>query len=505
MDAAPPPPTDRHIVATTFGLCLVLYLLLSPGRVGGSDTTEMLRLAESLKRGSVAIEPVPGWSFQGPDGRHFSRYGLGYPILLAPFLAAGEAVARVVARFPPYYYSRLAASVVNPLLTAATAALLLRLLLSIGFSRRRSLLTALLWAFGSVAFVQTKEGLSEPTATFFLVAAAVAFRQAVLEDTPRAAVLGSAALSAAVLTRPLVAACAPAVLPWLLASRRRGRILTAAAIPALAGLLVQLAYNAVRTGSPLRFGYGDTTSMFVLPSVRELAYRFLSLWVSPGAGLLVWQPYLLLAPLGVVALARRSRKDLAVVTGVFGPLFVAVWLYSDWFAGPRLLSPALPFLTVLVAASFDARPLAGRAAGRAAFAGAFALGLLAQLPYVLVPSIRMETRLVLEGNARRDWAPGNAPLLGGWHDVAAVAAVPKDAPLVYSETGFPVGGPKEWFRRSATMNSFAFWFVHAARLGVPPPLLTVLALLLLAAALALSRRLVALTGQTRERGVRSVT
>jgi hypothetical protein len=478
MDAAPPPPTDRHIVATTFGLCLVLYLLLSPGRVGGSDTTEMLRLAESLKRGSVAIEPVPGWSFQGPDGRHFSRYGLGYPILLAPFLAAGEAVARVVARFPPYYYSRLAASVVNPLLTAATAALLLRLLLAIGFSRRRSLLTALLWAFGSVAFVQTKEGLSEPTATFFLVA---------------------------VLTRPLVAACAPAVLPWLLASRRRGRILTAAAIPALAGLLVQLAYNAVRTGSPLRFGYGDTTSMFVLPSVRELAYRFLSLWVSPGAGLLVWQPYLLLAPLGVVALARRSRKDLAVVTGVFGPLFVAVWLYSDWFAGPRLLSPALPFLTVLVAASFDARPLAGRAAGRAAFAGAFALGLLAQLPYVLVPSIRMETRLVLEGNARRDWAPGNAPLLGGWHDVAAVAAVPKDAPLVYSETGFPVGGPKEWFRRSATMNSFAFWFVHAARLGVPPPLLTVLALLLLAAALALSRRLVALTGQTRERGVRSVT
>src|ERR1035437_6248178 len=93
MDAAPPPPTDRHIVATTFGLCLVLYLLLSPGRVGGSDTTEMLRLAESLKRGSVAIEPVPGWSFQGPDGRHFSRYGLGYPILLAPFLAAGGAGA----------------------------------------------------------------------------------------------------------------------------------------------------------------------------------------------------------------------------------------------------------------------------------------------------------------------------------------------------------------------------------------------------------------------------
>src|SRR5450759_4654540 len=200
MDAAPPPRTDRQIVATTFGLCLALYLLLPPGRAGGSDTTELLRLAEPLKRGPVAVEPVPGWSFQGPDGRHFSRYGLGYPILLAPFLAAGEAVARLVAKFPPYYYSRLAASVVNPLLTAATAALLVRLLLAIGFSRRRSLLAALLWAFGSVAFVQTKEGLSEPTATFFLMAAAVAFRRAVLEDTPRAAVLGSAALSAAVLT-----------------------------------------------------------------------------------------------------------------------------------------------------------------------------------------------------------------------------------------------------------------------------------------------------------------
>ena len=103
------------------------------------------------------------------------------------------------------------------------------------------------------------------------------------------------------------------------------------------------------------------------------------------------------------------------------------------------------------------------------------MSVLAQLPSILVPAIRMESRLVLEGRQRDYWSPATAPATGGWRDVLAVARVPAERELIYSSSGLPVGGPREWFERSATMNSFAFWFVHAARLGVPRALLILLA------------------------------
>jgi hypothetical protein len=79
----------------------------------------------------------------------------------------------------------------------------------------------------------------------------------------------------------------------------------------------------------------------------------------------------------------------------------------------------------------------------------------------------MQTRLALDGQASDYWAARSVPLIGGWRDVWAVSRVPKGQDLLYSDTGLPEGSPREWFERSATMNAFAFWFVHAGRLGVP--------------------------------------
>lgn len=469
------PKKSRRLTLLFFLFCLSVYLAISPGRIGGSDATEMLHLAEALGKGRLSIDPVPGWSFQGPDGNWYSRYGLGYPAILVPFMKAGAVAAKVVGRFPELYFTRFSASLVNPLLVGAAAAALFRLLCGIGFSTRRGLAVASLYGFGSIAFPQTKDGLSEPAATLFLVLACLCVRTGIREGKAGMTAAGGLLSAAAILTRPFLAVGLLGPALYLAVTGKGGSRLRQAlafAVPVMAGASLQLWYNAARTGSALSFGYGPAGAIFGVPPPGEMGYRLASMLLAPGCGLVVWQPFLLLVPFGLAPLWRRSRTESAVVAGLVLPLFATVWVYEDWALVPRLLAPALPSLSVLVAAAFD-RPLLSRARV-AVWAGVFGLSVLAQVPSVLVPAIRMESRLALEGRQRDYWSPATAPAIGGWQDVVAVSRVPADRELIYSSSGLPVGGPKEWFERSATLNSFAFWFVHAGRLGVPGWLLAVL-------------------------------
>jgi hypothetical protein len=199
---------------------LLVYLILSPGRIGGSDTTEMLRLTESLLEGGVAVEPVPGWSWPGADGRFYSRYGLGYPLALAPFCWLGEKAGALVGRFPPRYVARFAASLVNPLLAAGSVALLFLVLSDLGFSRRRSAVLAGAFGFSTSVLVHSKEGMSEPAAMLCLLLAYLSVRRGALRDRPAWTGLGAAAAGAAVLTRPMMVLVPVALAVLFLTVRR---------------------------------------------------------------------------------------------------------------------------------------------------------------------------------------------------------------------------------------------------------------------------------------------
>lgn len=478
----------RALVWAFFGLCLSVYVLLSPGRIGGSDATEMLRLAEAIRSGTVAVDPVPGSVVQGPDGRWYSRYGLVYPLFLTPFMAVGDIAARVVGRYPAYYFTRFAASLVNPILVATTAALLLRLLLQIGFSRRGSLASAALFAFGSISFVHTKDGVSEPAAGLLLLLAYVLVREGTEAGRGVKTAMGSLALAGAVLSPASRCRRGPGIVFWLLLRRRRPVDLTQLAaflVPGLVGVAVQLWYNAVRTGSPLKFGYGAAGALFGFPPVAELGFRLVSLWFSRDAG--CWSGSRSFSccrldlpgcgsvrpgsPGGAGRLPAAFCGRLVLFGLVCGTeasgAGVAV-LDGDRCRGVRGGREAPP-----------RRPPPPGGEGREGpssshvllFGVLFLLSLLAQTPHVLVPSIRMQTRLALDGEASDYWAVRSAPLIGGWRDVWAVSRVPKDQDLLYSDADWKERDPREWFERSATMNSFAFWFVHAGRLGVPKVML----------------------------------
>jgi hypothetical protein len=127
----------------------------------------------------------------------------------------------------------------------------------------------------------------------------------------------------------------------------------------LPGIALILLVNALTTGHPLKLAYGANTMFpeisasnffgFTLPDGRA---AWALLW-GEYRGLFFWNPVLLLAIPGLVALARWNwAHALVVVVGV-AMVLVQASSFSGWTGGnavgPRYLSPAIPLLAVAAA------------------------------------------------------------------------------------------------------------------------------------------------------------
>ena len=229
---------------------------------------------------------------------------------------------------------------------------------SLGAPRRARTVAALVFAFGTPAFVfgthLQKEGLAA-------LAVAGAVRLALdAGSRARIAAAGLVAGGAALLTYP-----AGLVVPVVatLVGVRRGR---AAGLLALAGAAIPLAalagYNTWLFGAPWRFAYG---AMLTLPAGAPAA-RFtwpspvtlLDLLIHPRGGLLLYAPFLALAAPGLRAAWHAGRRWEAGTTVAFGAalwLVTAAWLstFAPLANGAIYLFAVAPLLAAFAALALD--------------------------------------------------------------------------------------------------------------------------------------------------------
>jgi hypothetical protein len=131
------------------------------------------------------------------------------------------------------------------------------------------------------------------------------------------------------------------VAPKRLLADRRGFVL--AAIPVALSMVLLAWYDVLRFGTPLPQYSGTTFSTPLLTGLTGLL-------VSPGKGLFVYAPVLLLGIVGMVPLFRRDRGVfvLIAVLAAVRPLFYAKW--AIWHGGvgwgPRFLLPLCVLLIV---------------------------------------------------------------------------------------------------------------------------------------------------------------
>lgn len=482
----------RGIQTALFAFCLSVFLLTFNTRLASVDAVICFETTASLaERGTFAIDHPQG--IPGRDGRLYSKYGPLLPLVSVPLYAAGSLASRLGPLRPhERHLKRAAVSLLNPVVTALLAAMVLGLALRLGLSRRRATGAALLFAFGTIAWYYTKTFFSEPLTALLLVAA---FTQAI--DYRRGGKAGHLLASGifaglAATARPSALAAAPIFL--ILALPRRGWrwadvLRFGAPVGFIYGLLVL--HNLRQFGSPFMAGY--TGEGFTTPVWVGVA----GLLASPRCGTLFYSPLMLLAVPGLYALARQARREALAVAALSGMWLVVNGMWWCWWGGgswgPRFLLPLFPFLSVAAVAALP--PL--RRASRPLLVVATLLAIAnagLQVTSILVTNARWEYGVGHQATAEGGdplWRFRYMPLV--WQARAAREVLMERAQVtsntvmlsaseVPPESSASVEEDPAGILRRIDMHVVDTWPVLFALYGLPARLLMAGVLLLLAAA-----------------------
>lgn len=359
-----------------------VYLWTAPGRIQFPDDEIVFQTTASLwDDGDLDIPGIPrhtgepkgrpsgtfGWA-PGPDGQRFGFFGHGLSVVALP----AYALASVSAGWVPESWShavrsdhfvfhrrehradwtRLVVSLTNCFVTAASAWLLARWLLALGFLTRTALVTGLAYAFATSAWAYSRTFLSEPLSGLCLLGAAYCVTLQQAGRGARWLWLAGAIAGFSLHVHVLNVVFVPCLLAYAWVGRRR-----ASGVP---GMLVMLGLGAgllllgqwLRFGDPLETGRFGHYSEFVAPW-EGLAAQL----VGPGRSFLLYSPAAALGLLGFPALRRRLPAVFMFAVAAIVLRWLVISTRSDWFGGwglgPRHLVPVIPLVMPGFAAALE--------------------------------------------------------------------------------------------------------------------------------------------------------
>ena len=343
-----------------------VYLLSASGRLGLSDGFAMFNVARSMvNERSLSAEPcdplLPGHPTHcvlGVDGRYYAGFGLVSSLLAAPSVFCAQRVA-VLLHVSGLAISKVAVAIFTALVSPLACVVLAMWIVKLGYSSRIAMLGACILAFASPFWQFGVKGFySEPFVTLSLALTAY------LLSTPsssRAAALAGLAFGVACGCRINAVILFPVFILYL-------AFCIHAHGSSMVRFLRETAYftmtfsvcifligltNYTRFGSPFKTGYHLTYPTASLLFSTPFLHGGFELLFSGEIGLLIFAPWVLIALICFPSFARAHLPE-SVLCGtlfLFNFIFFSKYdsWHAGWVAGPRFLTPTLPFLVVAIA------------------------------------------------------------------------------------------------------------------------------------------------------------
>jgi hypothetical protein len=337
----------RDVVLLAFVAIGVMaaYLVLERGAIDIWDGQAMASVGQNLLQHGSLKECCQAFGAFPKDPGPYSKFGVGYSLLLAPLWHF-----QLVTNPDGALWLGLA----NPFLLAATAVVIAKTGMVLGWRRSSAVLAAFAFAFLTMAPLYSTEFFADPGVTFgsaLLLLGFVLWQQ----RAPTGAFVIGAAIAISILFRPDSIIVVGPIVPLMVLFRSREELaatwrswLGFLGVPIGVALGWTLFYDTLRFGNPFQFGYSGYYdargfSMPILHGVRLLL-------LSPGKSFFLFSPILIAAIPGMIVLARR-RTPLAVV--IVAMFVVRVGFYARWWTpeggnswGPRFLLPLCAVLAI---------------------------------------------------------------------------------------------------------------------------------------------------------------
>lgn len=376
--------TTLPIKLNLFVFIMGIYLLFSPAHfLTTPDEKLNIRTTMSFIEGKMgAIPPIGGGfaSMRGKDGREYAQYGLGLPLVSAPWCALGKWIDpsenternhldtikqgdQEGTDFLQWWMTILTIGI-----TAMMCVLCFDLFLILGISRSRAIVFTLVLAFCTYTWPHGRTFFTEPLSAFCLIAALWSILKAE-QKSPVSwwYLIAGIFWSYAILTRLDSIITLPAA-AWLLvvffndgkwSIRFSFKRLFLFGIPFIAVLALILAYNVYRFGSAFSTGYEDQPEniRFITPLLVGL-HGFL---LTPGRSLFLYSPPLIFAIVGIYRLWCYQPRQCVGIGLICAAYLVVLSKWQNWAGGydwgPRHIYQVTPFLMLFAASCFREIPL----------------------------------------------------------------------------------------------------------------------------------------------------